>query len=219
MQFEMKHEGNRSRAKVLSFKPKNSEKGKADPRVDAIWDFLDAGGSRADAFDKLVALIDFGCNDAYFLTGLLCEMGGNDLAQNFEKAFFYYKTSAETTGLVEANLGVARLYYRGRGVEQDFEKAFSIYSQIAKDKNNPVACLVLGRMYLFGHGVDKDLSKARTYLEEAAGNRYAFAYAFLAVVAKEERRMFQSIIYKLKAAALAILLRCTGEEDVRLRSS
>jgi hypothetical protein len=102
----MKHEGSRSRAKVLSFKPKNGEGNKADPRVDAIWDFLDAGGSRADAFDKLVALIDCGCNDAYFLAGLICEMGGKDFIQDFEKAFFYYSASAETTGLIEAHLGM-----------------------------------------------------------------------------------------------------------------
>ena len=146
-------------------------------------------------------------------------MGGEGITQDFEKAAFYFERSAQTTNLVEAYLGIARLCYLGRGVERDWDRAFNVYTTIANESQNPIAWIVLGRMYLEGHGVKKDLEKAKEYLDKAAPGGYVFAYAYRALLEKEKGQLTKAWFTKLKTVFLAMKIKLKNNDDIRLRSS
>lgn len=181
--------------------------------------FVQNGGAFDAALPKLIQLIDDGYNEAYFLVGCIYELGGRGIQQNYKNAFFYFQKSAETLGLVEAYLGLARCYYFGHGLEVDYGKAFKYYLHVEQQTPNPIAWLMLGQMYRKGQGVARDFDKARQYLTKAADKGYVVALAQLGVLEQELGHTIRGWLLRIKAALMGMKIASTDAEDPRLRDS
>lgn len=99
-------------------------------------------------------------------------------AQDFAKGFAaaqaedYVAALKEWQPLIEqgnaqAQVGLALLYYSGKGVLQDYRKAFKFY-KLAADQNNLDGQMGLAVIYQDGLGVIQDYKAARTWYRKAA---------------------------------------------------
>ncbi|MGH2507650.1 MAG: tetratricopeptide repeat protein [Gammaproteobacteria bacterium] len=110
-------------------------------------------------------------------TGLasIYERGEGGIAQDFEKARYWYERDFCETGSPVAACALARIYFFGRGVAVDYEKAFCYYSKIIRTDLWPSSLLRLGIMYEVGQGTAKNHQRARALYRRSArlGNIYA----------------------------------------------
>ena len=91
---------------------------------------------------------------------------GRHVEQDYEKAFHYFKLSADQGNqCAQDNLG--NMYYYGRHVEQDYEKAF-YYFKLSADQGNKCAQNDLGAMYHRGYYVEQDYKTAFYYFKLSA---------------------------------------------------
>lgn len=97
-----------------------------------------------------------------------CKEEYNEIGEfvNYEEAFRYYQSSAES-GNVKAqnNLGVC--YFNGKGVKKDCAKAFSLF-QTASERGDIVAKNNLGLCYYYGLGILLNQERAATLFHESA---------------------------------------------------
>lgn len=89
-----------------------------------------------------------------------------DKLKNFDQAQKLFNKMIEN-GNYHGNLGLAFLYFRGKGVEKNYERAHNLLAQsYEKDAN---AAYQLSRFYLKGLGtIKKDEAKALEYITDAA---------------------------------------------------
>ena len=180
-----------------------------------------ARGDHSSALKKFIALIDDGCTAAYDFVGGYYELGakGLELDKDYEKARFYYERAIEQCGSRESYLGLARLYYFGRGVNQDYGKAFEYFDLVAKEaKQNGVAYLMLGQMYQHGQHVDKNLEKAEDCYRKAWQQGYVFGLTCLGKLEQERGHHFKGWLYRLKAGFVGYRIASKDSHDSRLRS-
>ncbi len=94
--------------------------------------------------------------------------GQGGVAQNFEKAAFWFKeASAQNIGNARYNLGV--LNHQGLGTERDLDKALYWYREAAK-LGHAEAQYNLGIAHIEGIGTDYDPKLAAAFFERAANN-------------------------------------------------
>lgn len=162
-----------------------------------------ARGDDAAAMKELLALIDDGCSAAYGYVALFYEMGSSGVPVDFKKARFYYQKGIEEYGSLEDYLGLARIYYLGRGVDPDYCKAFEYYDLVAKEaKDNGIAYLMLGQMYQRGECVDKDYQRAKECYENAWQKGYILGLTYLGLLEQERGHYFKGWLYRLKAGLI-----------------
>jgi TPR repeat protein len=176
-------------------------------------------GDYPEALRRARALIDEGFNHANALAGVLYEAGGRGIDQNFENALFYYQRATETVGSVEGWLGLARMYFFGKGVPKDTLRAAEYYQIVDEDTNSPTAQLMLGRIFSDAQSPLYDLQKARSYLRRAASNGSVYANAYWALLERSQGNLWLSFWLRLKAAALAFSISKRDRTDPRLRQS
>lgn len=87
-------------------------------------------------------------------------------AENYKGAMQWYKKSAEK-GYAEAQMGVADLYYYGRGVEEDRKEALKWHRKAAEG-GMPQAQYTLGLKYFNGMGVKEDKKEGAKWFLRAA---------------------------------------------------
>lgn len=197
--------------KIAGF-PKNQKH-----RLEKAIALFDSGTNPAAALREFTALIDAGCNEAYYFAGCIHEEGGNGVERDLEKARFYYEKSVDEHGYVEGYLALGRLYYYGIGVAQDFAKAFGYYSVIAEKRDNPIAHLMLGKMYCYGQAVEKNLLAAREHLDKVVAKGNVYAIRQLASLEAEEGNYLKSLWLRLKAGFMAFNIGRKNMRDGRLR--
>lgn len=79
-----------------------------------------------------------------------------EIAQNeLAKAKIPKLKTLAKKGDTEAQLELAKYYYKGRGIEQDYSEALTLFSKAA-DKENAEALYYIGEIYNRGQGVPKD---------------------------------------------------------------
>ena len=178
---------------------------------------VEEGDSEA-AIPIAVGLVDAGFDHANTLLGHIYENGGPSVAQDFEKAFFYYQRAVDTVGAKHGWLGLARLYTDGSGVKQNFREALECYKVLAEDANDPIAWINLGRMHNTGTGVPKDVGVAKAYFERAARAGYVVADVELADLLRESGSLFKPFLLRAKAGIRAAILAYRNKNDVRLMS-
>ena len=86
---------------------------------------------------------------------------GHGLAKNYQEAFEYF-ASAANTGHVQAQYRVAYAYAYGEGVAKDEAFAASWYQKAAL-QGEPLAQRQLAKMYWAGKGINKDKAKAHAW--------------------------------------------------------
>lgn len=180
-----------------------------------------ARGDHSTALKKFIALIDDGCAAAYDWVGGYYELGavGLEIEKDYEKARFYYERATEQCGSREAYLGLARLYYFGRGVKQDYCKAFEYYDLVAKEaEQSGVAYLMLGQMYQHGQCVDKDIEKAKECYQKAWQKGYVLGLTYLGKLEQERGHHLKGWLYRLKAGFMGLRIAPKDSRDSRLRS-
>ncbi len=98
---------------------------------------------------------------------------GHYVEQDYEKAFHFYKLSADKGNhYAQNNIGV--MYYNGEYVIKDYETAFR-YFQLSADQGNHIAKYNLGHMYREGRYVEKDYEKAFHSFQLSADQGYKHA--------------------------------------------
>lgn len=171
----------------------------------------------ADLLREFIALINEGCDEAYYFAGCIYEEGGNGIERDLEKARFYYQKSVDEYGYVEGYLALGRFYYYGIAVAQDFAKSFEYYSSIADKKDNPIVHLMLGKMYCCGQGVKKNLLTAREHLSRAIAKGNVYAIRQLASLEAEHGNYLKSLWLRLRAGLTAFNIGRKNMRDARLR--
>ena len=91
-------------------------------------------------------------NNAYTLAknniGVIYEIGGYGVEQDYKKALYYYELAAKDD-CETAYCNIANIYKYGRGVKIDIKKAADYY-KISADKGFPLAQNKIGRIYELG---------------------------------------------------------------------
>ncbi|MFA5593550.1 MAG: hypothetical protein WC989_09595 [Micavibrio sp.] len=92
--------------------------------------------------------------------------GREGVMQNFEKAAFWFRESAEG-GIANAAYNLGVLHHQGLGVERDIAHALYWYREAAK-RGHPEAQYNLGIAYIEGIGTEYDPALAAAFFESAA---------------------------------------------------
>lgn len=93
---------------------------------------------------------------------------GIGIAQDYEKAVYWYLKSADLGNPVATN-NLADKYEHGLGVPQDLDMAIALYQEVAGQII--AADLSLGRMYVEGRGLEQDFEKAKAHLTVVIDSR------------------------------------------------
>ena len=108
-----------------------------------------------------------------FNQGANYELGENGVEKDLEKAFSYYKQSAEL-GYAEAQNYLGFCYDNGNGCEENSEQAFCWY-QKAAEQGLAVAQHNLGVCYETGDGCEENLEQAFYWYKKSAEQGYTKA--------------------------------------------
>ncbi len=119
-------------------------------------------GDRVGVLYQLRKMANENVPAAFAELGNIYEMGGHGLERNFKKAKYWYNRAIDEADDIEGYIGMARLYYFGKGMQVNYKKALEYYL-IAEEINEPVAFFAIGRMYRLGQGVEKNISTAKEH--------------------------------------------------------
>ena len=106
-----------------------------------------------------------------------CYYIGEGVAQDYSKAFVWYKKAADL-GVVFAMGKLGKMFYYGHGTAKDYSKAFEWLKKTVENENalpDGDSMNLLSTCYRFGFGTTKDLNKAEYWLKKAqeTGNENA----------------------------------------------
>ncbi|MEQ9450857.1 MAG: tetratricopeptide repeat protein [Pseudomonadales bacterium] len=135
-------------------------------------------GNRRDALSIFHDLATKGYEPAMFMLGeMLASPSNGGVEQNFEAAKMWYEIHYQQTSDALSALGLAKLYFKGKGVKQDIGKALDILVPHANDSDARINML-LGRIYGSNLGCAGSLEKSISQLETAysKGNVYSLKY-------------------------------------------
>lgn len=103
----------------------------------------------------------------------------NCFKRDFLKALKWYEIAQRTTDPETGAMGIARIYFYGKGVEKDKKKALQLYANI----KHPNAYFMVG--YAYQHGVaeySRDLNKALYFYHLAVEGGHILAVRNVSVV-------------------------------------
>ena len=113
---------------------------------------------------------ELGNAEAQFKLGVMYDIGEN-ITQDFSKAFEWYKKSATLIESEGATYNIAKMYYFGRGVPKDSTIAATWYLKSAM-LGNAMAQFNLSLMYHNGDGLIKNRVKAYAWMNLAAAQGF-----------------------------------------------
>lgn len=118
---------------------------------------------------------ELGNAEAQFKLGVMYDLGEN-ITQDFSKAFEWYKKSATLIESAGTTYNIARMYYFGRGVPKDPTIAATWYLKSAM-LGNAMAQFNLSLMYHNGDGLIKNRVKAYAWMNLAAAQSFGNSQA------------------------------------------
>ena len=153
---------NRGPAKVVV--PAHDEEKSAAPAAPEELD--------KDDIERMTILAESGIsNFQYYLAR--CYARGKKVAQDYEKALFWYEKAANQ-GNTKAQNNLACIYLDGLGVPRDAKKA-AYWFEKAAEKNDKLALLNLGCMWEEGDLGEPDYAKAFDYYQKSDKLECAYA--------------------------------------------
>lgn len=181
-------------------------------------------GDRKRALAEFLEAAERGEWVAYSEIGHLYEMGGGGVERNLDKAVSWYRKSVFEADDPHAHLGLARLHFKGEGVERDYEKSV-FHARKALAASGPVrlneryrvmAYVMLATIYGEGLIKPKNREKAKALLSEAAQEGYVWPVYLLANMELKACRLLSWFTLRMKAANLVVKLSKIDPEDPRL---
>lgn len=186
-------------------------------RLEQAITAFDLGDNSNDLYQEFESLANAGFSEAYYFLGCMLEDGTNGQTKDLAKALSLYEKAANDIGYLEAHLGVARLLCQADGETQNYVRARDIYENILRHREHPIACFMLGRLYQHGQGGVKDLARAEALYKQAIAKGSVFGLVNLSLLRAEQRRLFESIWLRFKAAVMAYRIARVNKHDARLR--
>jgi TPR repeat protein len=107
--------------------------------------------------------------------------------KHYPEALAHFQKAAKL-GNVNAQLNIAAMYERGRGVERDMDKAAYWYRLAAANGDTDAQC-ILGSMYHLGRGVEKNDTQAIKWLQLAATQGSSRAQTRLELLCKKSMEL------------------------------
>lgn len=104
--------------------------------------------------------------------------------KDYNKALGYYLKSANK-GNTHAMLNLARLYYKGQGVNQNYAEALR-WLKIAASLDSAIAMYNLGYMYMKGQGTQKNIDEAKRWYKAAASKGDKKSQKALEILSKNQ---------------------------------
>ena len=98
-----------------------------------------------------------------------CTKKGEGVPQDFNKAFSYFKTSAEN-GFIGGMYGAGYCSYKGLGTTQSYDEAVKWFKK-GVEKECPACTFMLGNCYRNGYGVDQNEPEAKRLLKKASDQK------------------------------------------------
>lgn len=179
---------------------------------------FNSGDDSIELWNEFESLANSGFSEANYFLGCMVEDGKNCQKKELTRALALYEKTADEIGYLEAHLGVARLSYHGDdGVVKNYIRARNIYENILRYREHPVACFMLGRMYQHGQGGVKDLDKAEALYSRAIAQGNVFGLVNLSLLRAEQKRSFESVRLRIKAAIMTYRIARLDRSDARLR--
>lgn len=172
-------------------------------------------GRTDEAIPWLKQLADGGDWRAASALGAVLESKGTQDPKCYIEAAHWYTNALAKEDRPEPNLGLARYYYHGLGGYRDFNLAYG-HSRKAQSAGNQEAALMMAEMLLHGIGHARDLDASEKLFRGAAGAGYPFGLVGLARIQKARRQWLSSILYAVKAIALAARLTIRHRRSARL---
>jgi len=173
-------------------------------------------GDIAGALYLFKRLSEEGVEPAYAEVGKIYEFGGEGVEQDYKKALKWFIRALDEVQAVEGCLGIARIYYFGKGVPVNYDKAFEYYSML-EGTNDPTAQFVLGKMHHLGQGTPVDIEKAKHYYGLASDQGSFHARRNLGLLYAQNGHFFKGAWLWLKSAIYSLKIVLKNPNDSRLR--
>jgi len=188
-------------------------------QIDRRWKLMVKAfykGDRVGVLYQLRKMANENVPAAFAELGNIYEMGGHGLEQDFKKAKYWYNRAIDEADDIEGYIGMARLYYYGKGMQVNYKKALEYYS-IAEEINEPVAFFAIGRMYRLGQGVEKNVSTAKEYYRRGVHFGSVQSLRALGEIELESGNKILGLYYRILAVVKAIPIFIRNRHDPRLR--
>lgn len=169
-------------------------------------------GNDEIAFSQFNELVDSGYSEAYVYLAGFYEKGTTHVKADYSKAIEFYALAIETQGVVEAYLGLARMYLNGMGVDKDYCKAFNLYSELIDKIDDELAHLNIGLMYKDGLCAEVNYDKAYEHFMHAWENGYIFGLTNIGLLQQKQGKWIKGWLTRLKASYLAFKLSLRSED-------
>lgn len=173
-------------------------------------------GDYAGALYLFKSLEKEGSTAALAVIGIIYELGGEEVEQDFIEAKKWYERSINEAEDVKAYMGLGRLYYSGLGVDRDYDKAYFYFSQL-ENENQPGALYILGKMYEKGQGTIQDIQIALNYYKKSADLGHAMALREWALLKVKTGDKLKGWFTLIRAYLRIFTIAFRDPEDWRLR--
>lgn len=170
----------------------------------------------SEALEALEPLLEKSDARAHTLAGAGFELSGSGVKVDFEKARYCYEFAVNAEGCVVAALGLARIFYFGKGFDVDIEYSHSLYSIISEGVDEPLADIGLARIHLDDRWKNGDIDLANRLLNRAMSRGYVGAYVVAARFRKRQGRFFDWLKLSLQARLKATSYLVRDIHDIRL---
>jgi TPR repeat protein len=174
-------------------------------------------GRSEEAMATFQQLVSLGDVNAIAEVANIYEFGGGGVEKDFELAIQWYTRSKNEAGDEWAYIGLARMFFLGKGVERNYEFAFSLYEKIANTKNI-IALYQMGVCYLKGYGVEHNQERAFQFFEDAAARGHVFSMGLAGMQRMRAGRMMSGVLLRARAILNGVLLELFRKNDLRLRT-
>lgn len=154
-----------------------------------------------------------GYQPAMFMMGYMLSTSSRYIEPDYERAAYWFDLAIESTQGKDpmSALGLAKLYFKGLGVQQDHSQALELL--MPHQDGEPRINMLIGRILMDGDMPENDLEAAIDQFETAykKGNWYALKYLGWATV--ENGNVMKGWMRLLKGVALTLFAGLRGDHE------
>lgn len=158
-------------------------------------------GAFASCIDTFLKLSDEGNARATLYAATIFDRGGRGVECNWERARTLYKQSLDQSYLPGSALGLAMMYYQGRGGDIDYRESVRYFRML---RGNAFSEIMLGVMSLKGHGCVKSEIDALSHFDRAWALGHPLGLKNAAIVRFKQGRYIRAICEFIYGGSLII---------------